>query len=70
MDILLLKRKGLSQRKIARKLGISRNTVKKYIEEQEHPEDEREKIKRTSLLDPFTGNIVFWLKEDNDYQAT
>ena len=70
MDIMFLKRRGLSQRKIARKLGISRNTVKKYIEEQEHPEDEREKIKRKSLLDPFTGNIAFWLKEDNDYQAT
>ncbi|MDY6973198.1 MAG: helix-turn-helix domain-containing protein [Thermodesulfobacteriota bacterium] len=27
MDIFTLKGKGLSQRKIARKLGISRNTV-------------------------------------------
>ena len=31
MDILTLHRKGLKQRAIARKLGISRNTVKKYI---------------------------------------
>jgi predicted transcriptional regulator len=30
-----LHRKGLTQRAIARKLGISRNTVKKYIEEPE-----------------------------------
>ncbi|MEA3385439.1 MAG: helix-turn-helix domain-containing protein [Thermodesulfobacteriota bacterium] len=32
MDILLMHRRGLSQRQIARKLGISRNTVKKYME--------------------------------------
>ena len=32
MDILVLKRKGLSERQIARRLGISRNTVKKYID--------------------------------------
>ena len=38
MDILLMKRKGLTQREIARKLGISRNTVKKYIEHQGYPE--------------------------------
>ena len=35
MDILTLHRKGLKQRAIARKLGISRNTVKKYIENPE-----------------------------------
>jgi len=70
LDILLLQRQGLSQRKIARKLGISRNTVKKYIEDQGCPEVERKKIKRKSLLDPFTGNIDFWLKEDSEYQAT
>ena len=32
MDIIALHRNGLKQRAIARKLGISRNTVKKYIE--------------------------------------
>jgi predicted transcriptional regulator len=31
LDILTLHRRGLKQRAIARKLGISRNTVKKYI---------------------------------------
>ena len=30
MDILVLKRKGLSERHIARRLGVSRNTVRKY----------------------------------------
>jgi len=31
LDILVLKRKGLSERHIARRLGVSRNTVRKYI---------------------------------------
>ena len=32
MDILALKRQGLSNRAIARKLSIHRKTVKKYLE--------------------------------------
>ena len=70
MDILLLQRKGLSQRKTARKLGISRNTVKKYVENRGYPEVEQKKLKRKSLLDPFTDNIDSWLDEDIEYQAT
>ena len=35
LDIMMLRRNGHSQRAIARKLGISRNTVKKYIENPE-----------------------------------
>jgi len=66
---MLLERKGLSQRQIAKKLGLSRNTVKKYIENQGYPE-ERTKPRRKSLLDPFNGNIVFWLDEDLEYTAT
>lgn len=69
MDLLLLERKGLSQRQIAEKLGISRNTVKKYTENQGYPE-ERKTIQRKSLLDPFDGNIEFWLNEDLEYTAT
>jgi len=65
-----MKRQGLSQREIARKLGISRNTVKKYIENKDHAERDRSKTKRKSQLDPFHGNIVAWLKEDMDYKAT
>ena len=69
MDLLLLQRKGLSQRQIAKKLGISRNTVRKYIENQGYPE-ERTYQQRKSLLDPFYGNISFWLNEDLEYTAT
>ncbi|MBF0555414.1 MAG: response regulator transcription factor [Nitrospirae bacterium] len=37
MDIWSLKRQGFSDRAIARKLGIDRRTVKKYIEAKEFP---------------------------------
>lgn len=70
MDILVLQRKGLSQRHIARKLGISRNTVKKYIENPGGLERARREIKRPSLLDPYQGNIAAWLEEDMSYKAT
>ena len=69
MDILTLHRKGHKQRAIARRLGISRNTVKKYIENPDlvfTPEKPRQ---RKSLLDPFDDNITAWLNED-DYTAT
>ncbi len=69
MDLLLLERKGLSRRQIAKKLGISRNTVKKFIENQGYPE-ERKYQQRKSLLDPFNDNIAFWLNEDLEYTAT
>jgi len=70
LDILILHRKGLSQRKIARKLGISRNTVKKYLEHPEVPGEQRRIRKRKSLLDPYHDNIKAWLAEDMEYRAT
>lgn len=70
MDILLLHRRGLSQRQIARKLGVSRNTVKKYIEKPELPEAGRKLVQRKSLLDPYHDNIISWLDEDSDYTGT
>jgi transposase len=69
LDILTLHRKGLRQRAIERKLGISRNTLKKYIENPELvliPEKPR---RRKSQLDPFQDNMEAWLNED-DYTAT
>jgi transposase len=70
LDILTLKKKGLSQRQIARKLGISRNTVKKYLENPEFPDSQKRKRKRKSLLDPYIGNIEAWLSEDVVYAGT
>ena len=65
-----MKRKGMPQRQIAKKLGISRNTVKKYIENQGYPERDRSERNRKSLLDRFQGNIAAWLDEDIEYKAT
>ncbi|MFQ5949785.1 MAG: IS21 family transposase, partial [Nitrospiria bacterium] len=68
MDILLLQKKGLSQRHIARRLGISRKTVRKYIEGLGFPE--RMRLQRESKLNRFDENITSWLKEDGHYSAT
>ena len=69
MDILTLHRKGLKQRAIARTLGISRNTVKKYIDDPEQVLSPAKPRQRKSLLDPFHDNMEAWLNED-DYTAT
>jgi len=65
----MLSRKGMSQRKIAKKLGLSRNTVKKYLENPEFSGSQRRIRKRKSILDPYRDNIKTWLEEDLDYTA-
>ena len=70
MDILELHRSGLSQRAIARRLGISRNTVKKYIDDPAVVCSRREKPDRKSILDPWHHLIKEWLDEDEYYTAT
>lgn len=69
MDILILKKKGLSQRQIASKLGISRNTVKKYLDKPDISENNHRKARRKSLLDDYMSNIKAWLEEDMEYTA-
>ena len=70
MDILTMKRKGFTQREIARKLGISRNTVQKYIENPELALAPAIRRSRTSQLDPYEDNIKAWIEEDFAYKAT
>ncbi len=70
MDILLLNRRGLSQRAIARKLGISRNTVRKYLDPPDQIVNGIRYKKRNSLTDPYEDNILAWLDEDFEYRAT
>ena len=70
MDILDLHRSGLSQRAIARRLGISRNTVKKYLETPESCLKNPKPYHRTSILDPYHNTIKAWLDEDGYYTAT
>jgi len=68
MDIIALHRQGLSQRKIANKLGIHRDTVKKYIESNSTPTYTKSS-RKDSILDPFRQLIDDYLAED-DYLAT
>lgn len=70
MDILDLHRSGLTQRTIARKLGISRNTVKKYIDAPESCLKNPKPYHRKSILDPYHRMIKAWLDEDEYYKAT
>ncbi|MDT8273559.1 MAG: IS21 family transposase [Desulfomonilia bacterium] len=70
MDIVALKRQGLSERQIARRLGMSRKTVHKYLEDPEAIERGRRPVERESKLDPYEGNLRAWLKEDPEYKAT
>lgn len=70
MDIHHLHRLGLSQRVIARKLGISRPSVKKYLNNLEAAVTATFYSKRESLVDPYKDNIKAWLDEDFEYRAT
>jgi transposase len=69
LDILTLHRRGFKQRAIARRLGISRNTVKKYIERPAGALAPEKPRQRRSQLDEYHDNIQTWLDED-DYKAT
>jgi transposase len=67
MDIWSLNQQGLSNRAIARKLGLHRNTVKKHLETEGLPR--YSVVNRHSSLIPYHGMIKDWLNQD-DYQAT
>jgi transposase len=67
MEIWALKRQGYSIRAIARKLGIHRKTVKKYLETKEF--SKYRVVARKSGLEPYYEMIEDWLRRE-DYQAT
>jgi len=68
MEIISLKRRGFSNREIAKTLGIHRNTVKHHLEREEFPHY-RKTTRRGSILTPYIETIRGLLEED-DYQAT
>jgi transposase len=69
-EILDLHRSGLSQRAIARRLGISRNTVKKYLTAPEDCLKNPKPYHRASILEPYYDAIKAWIEEDGYYTAT
>jgi len=68
MDIMALHRQGHSMRFIAKKLGMHRNTVKKFILGKRFPEYHRSEG-RGCILAPFVRVIQDWLGQD-DYRAS
>ncbi|WP_343073203.1 helix-turn-helix domain-containing protein [Salicibibacter cibi] len=72
MDIYQLKQQGFKIRGIARKLGISRTTVYKYLEKS--PEEMSEWMASTQTrkkkLDPYEMLIQTWLSEHPDLSAS
>jgi len=68
MDIVALHRQGHSMRFIAKKLGLHRNTVKKFILGKRLPEY-RSSERRASILAPFARIVQDWLDQDT-YRAS
>lgn len=68
MEVHQLKQKGFSVKKIAEKLGISRNTVYRNLEKS--PEKFNEWLlssgTKDKKLDPYQDLILNWLKEHSD----
>ena len=53
MTIIILHQQGYSQRAIARKLGISRNTVKKHLHSDEEQPHYAARSVQAQKLDPY-----------------
>jgi transposase len=70
LDISFYVREGFSHRAIARKLGCTPRTVKKYAEHPEFIGKARQASPRPSKLDPFRDQIAAYLEEDPEYQAS
>jgi len=63
MEVLALKRTGLSNRHIGRKLGLDRRTVKRYLDDPSVI-GHRKESERPSVVDSFKGQIRAWLDDD------
>lgn len=68
MDIVALHRQGLSNRQIAKRLGIHRDTVSGYLDRGCQPPPSPASG-RESAVGAFTDRIKAWMEED-DYHAT
>jgi transposase len=57
LELRVLHRHGKSIREIAREMGVSRNTVRRYLRDDE-AERYRPRPLRASKLDPFKGYVI------------
>ena len=58
MEIKILHKQGMSSRAIARELGISRNTVKRYLQAKSEPPKYTPRPAVASLRDEYRGIFV------------
>jgi transposase len=65
LEVKKLKKEGLSNRKIAKRLGIDRETVVRILSEEKY-EDYKLRVKKPSLLDPYTNTILNILSRNPD----
>lgn len=70
LKIHTLANKDYSERQVARKTGISRTTIRKYLQNPERVTEKSQRKPRSSKLDPFGPHIESWLEEDPLYSAT
>ncbi|MDA5230922.1 helix-turn-helix domain-containing protein, partial [Escherichia coli] len=57
MEIKILHKQGMSSRAIARELGISRNTVKRYLQAKSEPPKYTPRPAVASLLDEYRESL-------------
>ena len=70
LDIQLLHKQGHTKSEIARRLGLDRRTVQKYIDHPERINQPRKAGTRSSKVDAFTDQIAVYLQEDPEYRAS
>lgn len=62
----LVRRDGMSQREAARRMGLSRNTVAKWLAHEAMVEPTYPKrVATASILDPYKEQLANWLKADS-----
>ena len=62
----LVNREGISQREAARRLGLSRNTVAKWLVDDQMTEPKYPKrTASASILDPYKEQLANWMKADS-----